>query len=150
MLAAVATVYHRVSTFDKSLSVTVISGCVITALMAAFSVWHCVTDEITMHSVLFVIALVEYLTSEDAGQPLGSRFAWPVNVLVNCQAGTKNQTNIETNGLFTPETYENRGLQCVDGGDSKTTMTVEVDWSAGLDGGVDRAAKSNGNTKKGI
>ncbi|PBP19980.1 hypothetical protein BUE80_DR009213 [Diplocarpon rosae] len=166
MLAAVATVYHRVSTFDKSLSATVISGCIITVLMAAFSVWHCVADEITMHSVLFaimiilvgertrsiisarvedpavakevkklatwgagiflsgfiiwnidnvicasltswkrsvVIALVEYLTSEDAGQPLGSRFAWPVNVLVNCQAGSKQQTNVETNGVSTPE-----------------------------------------------
>jgi hypothetical protein len=29
-----------------------------------------------------VIALVEYLTSEEAGQPLGSRFAWPVGYMV--------------------------------------------------------------------
>ena len=36
-----------------------------------------------------VIALVEYLTSEEAGQPLGRRFAWPVNMIVNGQAGGK-------------------------------------------------------------
>jgi dihydroceramidase len=34
-----------------------------------------------------VIALVEYLTSEEAGQPLGKNFAWPVGKLVNCSAG---------------------------------------------------------------
>jgi dihydroceramidase len=30
---------------------------------------------------------VEYLTSEEAGQPLGKNFAWPVGKLVNCSAG---------------------------------------------------------------
>lgn len=30
-----------------------------------------------------VIALVEYLTSEDVGQPLGSRLAWPARWVVN-------------------------------------------------------------------
>jgi dihydroceramidase len=31
---------------------------------------------------------VEYLTSEEAGQPLGKNFAWPVGKLVNCSAGS--------------------------------------------------------------
>lgn len=35
-----------------------------------------------------VIALVEYLTSEEAGQPLGQNFAWPVVRIVNCSAGS--------------------------------------------------------------
>ena len=30
---------------------------------------------------------MEYLTSEEAGQPLGKNFAWPVGKLVNCTAG---------------------------------------------------------------
>jgi len=176
MLVATATVIHRVFTFDKSLPITVISGAAITAVMTIFSTWHCITDEITMHSVLFgvmiaivgiktrsiisarvpdplvrkevkklatwgavifisgfaiwnvdnaicgsltswkrsmgmpwsfllelhgwwhiftgagayiFIALVEYLTSEEAGQPLGGRFAWPVNLIVDGQAGKK-------------------------------------------------------------
>ncbi len=45
-----------------------------------------------------VIALVEYLTSEDAGNPLGGRFAWPVDVLVNGQAGKKIEQNGRANG----------------------------------------------------
>jgi len=32
---------------------------------------------------------VEYLTSEEAGQSLGGRFAWPVGLLVNEKAGLK-------------------------------------------------------------
>jgi hypothetical protein len=36
-----------------------------------------------------VIALVEYLTSEEAGQPLGKSFAWPVGKIVNCSAGAE-------------------------------------------------------------
>ncbi|CAL3967690.1 hypothetical protein PZA11_003926 [Diplocarpon coronariae] len=233
MLVAVATVYHRVSTFDKSLSTTVISGFVITAVIAAFSVWHCVTDEITMHSVLFAImiilvggktrsiitarvedpavakevknlaawgagifvsgfiiwnidnaicssltswkrnvgmpwsfvlelhgwwhvftgvgayifiALVEYLTSEDAGEPLGSRFAWPVNVLVNCQAGSKCSANIETN-VLNVEKHENWVTHCVDG---EAMMTAEDDWPAVSNSVVDEAAKSNDDANTGI
>ena len=53
MLVAVATVVHRVFTFDKSLSTTIVVGTVIVGTMTAFSAWHCITDEITMHSVLF-------------------------------------------------------------------------------------------------
>jgi len=33
------------------------------------------------------IALVEYLTSEEAGEPLGRSFAWPVGMLVDCEKG---------------------------------------------------------------
>jgi dihydroceramidase len=32
------------------------------------------------------IALVEYLTSDDAGKPLGGRFAWPVGLIVTSKA----------------------------------------------------------------
>jgi hypothetical protein len=53
MLIAVGTVLHRVFTFDQSLSTTVIGGIMLTALMTLFSIWHCVKDEMVMHSVLF-------------------------------------------------------------------------------------------------
>jgi hypothetical protein len=53
MLVATATVIHHVFRFDKSLSITVIAGAAITAVMSIFSTWHCITDEIGMHSVLF-------------------------------------------------------------------------------------------------
>lgn len=36
-----------------------------------------------------VIALVEYLTSEEAGQALGSSFAWPVGLILGGRDGTK-------------------------------------------------------------
>jgi dihydroceramidase len=32
------------------------------------------------------IALVEYLTSDDAGKPLSGRFAWPVGLIVISKA----------------------------------------------------------------
>ncbi|KAF4632036.1 hypothetical protein G7Y89_g6090 [Cudoniella acicularis] len=57
MLLAVATVTHRVFTFDKSITYTVTSGLILTTLMTTFSVWHCVTDELIMHSVLFGIMI---------------------------------------------------------------------------------------------
>jgi len=43
--------------------------------------------------MLLVIALVEYLTSEEAGQPLGNSFAWPVGSIVNCHAGKAEKLN---------------------------------------------------------
>jgi dihydroceramidase len=46
-----------------------------------------------------VIALVEYLTSEEAGEPLGKSFAWPVGQIVNCHAGVKtNGDTLKVNG----------------------------------------------------
>jgi dihydroceramidase len=53
MLIATATVLHRVMTFDKSLTVTITSGLLATAFMIAFTIWHCISDETIMHSVLF-------------------------------------------------------------------------------------------------
>ena len=38
--------------------------------------------------IIIVIALVEYLTSEEAGQPLGSRFAWPVGYIITGHGST--------------------------------------------------------------
>lgn len=42
-----------------------------------------------------VIALVEYLTSEEAGQELGKSFAWPVGLIL---AGRKNAAGDWRNG----------------------------------------------------
>lgn len=53
MLIATSTVLHRVFTFDKSLTVTVYSGLVLTTLMAGFITWHCIVDETLMHPILF-------------------------------------------------------------------------------------------------
>ena len=39
------------------------------------------------------IALVEYLTSDDAGKPLSGRFAWPVGLIVTSTALTASYSN---------------------------------------------------------
>jgi hypothetical protein len=39
--------------------------------------------------VCAVIALVEYLTSDDAGKPLAGRFAWPVGLVISSLAADK-------------------------------------------------------------
>lgn len=36
-----------------------------------------------------VIALVEYLTSEEAGEPLAGRFAWPVDIFLRKKQRSK-------------------------------------------------------------
>lgn len=46
--------------------------------------WHIFTG---IGAYIFM-ALVEYLTSDEAGQPLGGRFAWPVPWIVNGSAGS--------------------------------------------------------------
>jgi len=51
--------------------------------------------------VFLVIALVEYLTSEEAGQPLGKSFAWPVGQIVNCSAGAKANGTYHTRTIRT-------------------------------------------------
>ena len=38
---------------------------------------------------IIVIALIEYLTSEDVGQPLGKSLAWPARWLVDGTVGQK-------------------------------------------------------------
>lgn len=53
--------------------------------------WHVFTGA----GAYIFIALVEYLTSEDAGKPLGGRFAWPVGWLVDGEAGKE---KVEANG----------------------------------------------------
>jgi dihydroceramidase len=57
MLIATATVLHRVYTFDRTLPITVWSGITLTVALSAFSVWHCITDELVMHSVIFGIMI---------------------------------------------------------------------------------------------
>ncbi|EPE27582.1 hypothetical protein GLAREA_04373 [Glarea lozoyensis ATCC 20868] len=194
MLVATATVIHRVFTYDKSLNYTVIHGLTLFSAMTAFSIWHCVTDELFMHSVVFgvmivivrqktrsvikvrvtdpavlkdvrllavfgaiffasgfaiwnvdimmcntltawkrtiglpwsfvlelhgwwhiltglgayiFIALVEYLTSEEAGQPLGSRFAWPVGYLISSSGkSSSSKINHKHAGINTNKAFE--------------------------------------------
>jgi dihydroceramidase len=186
MHIATATVLHRVYTFDKTLTTTITSGIISALLMAFFIAWHCIHDELLMHSILFgvmivivgtktrslistrisshlvrkqvrklvnwgsfffitgfalwnldqifcgtltgwkrglgmpwsfvlelhgwwhvftglgayiFIALVEYLTSEEAGRPLGRNFAWPVGRLVDCSVGeAKGGAKLDGNG----------------------------------------------------
>jgi dihydroceramidase len=57
MLIATIPVLHRVYTFEKSLKITVSSGIALLLLLVAFSTWHCVTDEIAGHNVLFGTSL---------------------------------------------------------------------------------------------
>lgn len=45
-----------------------------------------------------VMALVEYLTSERAGQPLGDEFAWPLGKVVKSSAGKAEKINGHVNG----------------------------------------------------
>lgn len=205
MLVATSTVLHRVFTFDKSLSVTITSGLISFLLLAAFIAWHCITDELVMHSLLFgimicfvgiktrsiisarvsnpavrkevkklatwgavifvsgfaiwnidnaicsilttakhsigmpwsfilelhgwwhiftgigayiFIALVEYLTSEEAGQPLGNRFAWPIGYIVKGSAGTKT-SGTAINGKVTES---NGSVVTMNGANGKKTL----------------------------
>ena len=53
MLVASATILHRTFTFDKSLAYTIAHGLILSSALTAFSIWHCVTDELVMHSVIF-------------------------------------------------------------------------------------------------
>lgn len=39
-------------------------------------------DILEVDLTYLVIALVEYLTSEEAGEPLAGRFAWPVDIFL--------------------------------------------------------------------
>ncbi|KFY13363.1 hypothetical protein V492_03316 [Pseudogymnoascus sp. VKM F-4246] len=169
MLLATATVMHRVYTYDDTPLHAVLKGLGLAAFLTAFSVWHCMSNEIVGHATLFgvmvvlvgiktrsiisarvsdpavkkevrklsrwgsvifvsgyiiwnidnftcswlteakrnigmplsfllelhgwwhiftgigayiFIALVEYLTSEEAGEPLAGRFAWPVDMFL--------------------------------------------------------------------
>lgn len=57
--------------------------------------WHVFTGA----GAYIFIALVEYLTSEDAGKPLGGRFALPVAWIVDGRAGEKEGNgSVYTNG----------------------------------------------------
>jgi dihydroceramidase len=228
MLIATATVLHRVFTFDKSLSITVTSGLLITAIMAAFSTWHCITDELTMHSVLFglmiaaiglktrsiisarvsnpaikaqvfklctwgsiifvtgfaiwnvdnaicgkltqwkrvigmpwsfllelhgwwhvftgagayiFIALVEYLTSEDAGKPLGGRFAFPAAWIVDGEAGkAEGNGHAYSNGKAKANVLNGNANGCANGNAMEN----------GSNGFANGKANGNGNAKKTI
>jgi len=44
------------------------------------------------------MALVEYLTSEEAGEPLGDNLAWPLCNIVNSDTGKVEESNGNGNG----------------------------------------------------
>ena len=197
MLFATATVLHRVYTFDKSPKETILWGGALAGFLIAFSVYHCVMDEVVFHGLIFAamivivgartraiiaktvtdpfvkaevrklvwygtgsfalgylfwnidfhgcghhvsgggkdtgltalkrwigmplsflfelhgwwhiftgigayifIALVEYLTSEEAGDPLGGRFAWPVEAVCLKKDGRRGERG--TTGKLNP------------------------------------------------
>lgn len=58
MLFATATVMHRVYTFDKPLKDAVVWGLGLAGFLFAFSVYHCMTDEIVMHAILFGVMIL--------------------------------------------------------------------------------------------
>jgi len=75
MLIATATVLHRVFTFDKSLHTTVVSGVISAIAMALFITWHCIEDELIMHSVLFGMSNSwGYILFFRCGRGLGASF----------------------------------------------------------------------------
>jgi dihydroceramidase len=74
--------------------------------------WHIFTG---IGAYIF-IALVEYLTSDEAGQPLGGRFAWPVGLIVDCGAGMKDTTGEHEALLSGAEIAEPINGHALDGG----------------------------------
>jgi dihydroceramidase len=78
------------------------------------------------------------LTSEDAGKPLGGRFAWPVGMIVNGQAGRK----LEQNGFANGGTHSN--------GHAKANGVVTANGGAHSNGvaKANGVVKANGNGKK--
>lgn len=58
MLVATSAVMHQVFTFDKSPTYTLTFGLALTTVMTIFSIWHCVVDETTCHSILFGIMML--------------------------------------------------------------------------------------------
>lgn len=58
MLVASGLSVHKVYTFDSTRQVSILVGLGIGGFLTAFSVWHCVTDETGMHSLLFGILVL--------------------------------------------------------------------------------------------
>ena len=58
MLLATATVMHRVYTYDNEPMQAVLKGLGLAVFLTLFSVWHCWSDEIVGHAVLFGIMVV--------------------------------------------------------------------------------------------
>lgn len=58
MLLATATVMHRVYTYDDTPLHAVLKGLGLAAFLTVFSVWHCLSDEIVGHSILFGVMVV--------------------------------------------------------------------------------------------
>jgi hypothetical protein len=71
---------------------------------------------------------VEYLTSEEAGQPLGSRFAWPVGYIIS----TRGKTPSLNASKYASEinTSANRALKKVNGVGTPKHANSTTDVSA--------------------
>ena len=95
--------------------------------------WHVFTGA----GAYIFIALVEYLTSEDAGKPLGGRFAFPAAWIVDGEAG-----KAEGNG----HAYSN-GVAKANGLNGNANGNAMANGSNGFANGK---ANGNGNAKKTI
>lgn len=91
--------------------------------------WHVFTGA----GAYIFIALVEYLTSEDAGKPLGGRFAFPAAWIVDGEAG-----KAEGSG----QAYSN--------GMAKANGLNGNAMANGSNGFANGTANGNGNAKKTI
>lgn len=58
MLLATSTVLHRVYTYDNTPRTAVLKGLLLAAFLVLFAIWHCYTDEIVGHTILFGIMIV--------------------------------------------------------------------------------------------
>jgi dihydroceramidase len=98
--------------------------------------WHVFTGA----GAYIFIALVEYLTSEDAGKPLGGRFAFPVGWLVDGEAGKE---KVEANGNGHLNGHANGYANGHANGVAKANGAVKANVSNGK-------AIGNGNAKKNL
>jgi dihydroceramidase len=58
MLLATATVLHRVYTYDNEPIQAGLKGLGLAAFLTLFAIWHCWTDEIAGHAILFGVMVV--------------------------------------------------------------------------------------------
>lgn len=74
MLFATATVMHRVFTFDRPKKDAVVYGLALAAFLVLFSIYHCLTDEIVGHAILFgaMILIVGFKTRMTINQRITS------------------------------------------------------------------------------
>ena len=63
MLLATSTVLHQVFSVDKTPKQAMNVGIIIYTSLAAFTLYHCITDELILHQVFFGMALLFHSNS---------------------------------------------------------------------------------------